>query len=155
PREEVLHRDELVVRGDDGIGALLERQADAHPDRLLPARAFHAGGHDPGTSAGDDHPTVLRQFGRHGACLAVLLAVGPPPGGAEHTADPCRHDGGTVGSVTSCPQCGAGSDRTDDSVPLGWMVERQPRTGRMVATCPTCARRNVRSIEGKLDTEWW
>ncbi len=36
---------------------------------------------------------------------------------------------------------------------LEWVrgVER----GRPVWTCPTCSRENLRSIEGKLDSQWW
>ena len=36
--EEVLHADVLVVAGDHRVGALLERQADRHADRLARAR---------------------------------------------------------------------------------------------------------------------
>jgi hypothetical protein len=39
--------------------------------------------------------------------------------------------------------------------PLGWMVERDARTGRVTALCAACARRHARSIEGKLDQAWW
>jgi hypothetical protein len=27
--------------------------------------------------------------------------------------------------------------------------------GRPVWTCPECSRRNLRSMEGKLDSQWW
>ena len=52
------------------------------------------------------------------------------------------------GTVT-CALCGA----TAESMPLGWStsVER----GRQVRYCEQCSRENVRSIESKLDTEWW
>ncbi len=41
----------------------------------------------------------------------------------------------------------------DARVALTWSsaVER----GRMEWTCPACARRYVRGIEGRLDSDWW
>jgi hypothetical protein len=57
--------------------------------------------------------------------------------------------------MVACSQCGATADAEPDAVPLGWMVEVDRRSGRRSATCPACARRHVRAIEGKLDSEWW
>jgi hypothetical protein len=61
--------------------------------------------------------------------------------------------------VIACSACGALADVVDgvapDAAPLGWMVERDPRSGRVTVTCPACVRRHVRAIEGKLDPEWW
>ena len=52
-----------------------------------------------------------------------------------------------------CGTCGATAPADDASAVLTWSmaVER----GRTTWTCPDCARRHVRSIEGKLDSEWW
>jgi hypothetical protein len=59
--------------------------------------------------------------------------------------------------MVTCAECAArpaeGSD--PDVVPLGWMLERDTRTGRTTAVCPECARRHSRAIEGKLDQAWW
>jgi hypothetical protein len=50
-----------------------------------------------------------------------------------------------------CAVCGATAD--GDDVPLGWStgVER----GRRVVVCEACTRSHARSIEAKLDSEWW
>ncbi|NED93745.1 hypothetical protein G1H11_00260 [Phytoactinopolyspora alkaliphila] len=55
--------------------------------------------------------------------------------------------------VASCHRCGR--RRADDSPldALAWVMERD--TGRRVLLCPSCARRHVRDIEGKLPTEYW
>jgi hypothetical protein len=56
--------------------------------------------------------------------------------------------------VARCSQCGAVADGTsDDDVPLGWTVE--VTNGAVTIVCPACTRSNVRSIEAKLDREWW
>jgi hypothetical protein len=51
----------------------------------------------------------------------------------------------------TCSVCGTVAD--DDEVPLGWStgVER----GRPVVVCADCTRTHARSIEAKLDSEWW
>ncbi len=54
--------------------------------------------------------------------------------------------------TTICVTCGTAP--TDPATArLSWArgVER----GRVVWTCADCSRRHVRSIEGKLDSEWW
>jgi len=38
-------------------------------------------------------------------------------------------------------------------VPLGWTVAIE--RGRRVVTCTECTRTHARSIEAKLDPEWW
>lgn len=52
----------------------------------------------------------------------------------------------------ACGTCGAPAP-TDGAALLAW--SRAVELGREVWTCPDCARRHVRSIEGKLDHEWW
>ena len=81
--EEVLHADVLGVAGDDEVGALLERQPDRHADRALPPGALHAGLHDPGPGAGDDHPAALGQRRGDVAGLLVERVVRVGAGRAE------------------------------------------------------------------------
>jgi hypothetical protein len=64
-----------------------------------------------------------------------------------------------MGSLTSavvCAHCGivgpAGSTATDP--PVDWMSESDERRG-VVWLCPACVRSNVRSIEPRLDEQWW
>ena len=49
----------------------------------------------------------------------------------------------------TCALCGAGAP----SLPLGWCtsVER----GRPVVHCDRCSREHVRSMEAKLDSDYW
>ncbi|WP_375481803.1 hypothetical protein [uncultured Jatrophihabitans sp.] len=62
------------------------------------------------------------------------------------------------GTPPSCSLCGSVADpRTDGDPPLGWsadMIETSEGT-RPRWVCPTCTRRFVRSIEAKLDQQWW
>lgn len=51
-----------------------------------------------------------------------------------------------------CGSCGRTAD-ADASVLLTWSMAVEG--GRTSWTCPDCARRHVRSIEGKLDSAWW
>ena len=54
-------------------------------------------------------------------------------------------------AMVTCSFCGAVSE-TDDP-PLTWTsaVER----GRTVYFCDRCSRDHLRSMESKLDSEWW
>ena len=54
-------------------------------------------------------------------------------------------------AVLRCNLCGATASKAQS---LTWVLEFDPRRGR-VLTCPDCARRYLRSIEAKLDTEYW
>ena len=55
----------------------------------------------------------------------------------------------------TCDRCGTAAPpgTPPGQAPLGWSggVER----GRLTWLCETCVRENARSIEGKLDTDWW
>jgi hypothetical protein len=51
----------------------------------------------------------------------------------------------------SCALCGQQAE-TDD-LPLTWVTSLE--NGRNLVYCDRCARENVRSIEGKLDSAWW
>jgi ribosomal protein S27E len=57
--------------------------------------------------------------------------------------------------MIACAQCGATPDDPDGGVPLGWTVEHDRARGGTTVVCPACTRRFARSIEGKLDQEWW
>jgi ribosomal protein S27E len=51
--------------------------------------------------------------------------------------------------AVTCALCGA----TEPSLPLGWSTALE--RGRRVVHCESCSRENVRSMESKLDPEWW
>lgn len=52
-----------------------------------------------------------------------------------------------------CSRCGTTTQVSRGGVPLGWSVAFTG--GRLEYICPTCARANIRAIEGKLPEEWW
>lgn len=51
--------------------------------------------------------------------------------------------------VSACQLCGTPVPQA----PITWMCDRGPRGA--VWTCPDCARAHLRSIEAKLDQEYW
>jgi DNA-directed RNA polymerase subunit RPC12/RpoP len=51
-----------------------------------------------------------------------------------------------------CATCGATAEDRD-AARLSWAMGHEG--GRTVWTCADCSRRNLRSIEGKLDSAWW
>jgi hypothetical protein len=57
-----------------------------------------------------------------------------------------------VSDASTCSSCGTGAP-ADGTWRLTWTsgVER----GRTVWVCDRCSRQNLRSIEAKLDSEWW
>lgn len=60
-------------------------------------------------------------------------------------------------TVLTCARCGTSLDSEQDEESgmraLAWVSSRE--RGRDVYYCPQCARDNLRSIEGKLDSEFW
>jgi hypothetical protein len=48
---------------------------------------------------------------------------------------------------------GADAGDSDETVPLSWVVSVE--AGRTRTYCEACAREHLRSIEAKLDSEWW
>jgi hypothetical protein len=57
-----------------------------------------------------------------------------------------------------CSICGkVADDKTDGDPPLGWCSDLiETRDGhRLRWVCQSCTRSYVRSIEAKLDQEWW
>ena len=71
--EKIFEGDELLVLGDDRVGALFPRQADVHAETVFRPGAFVAGLHDAGPGAGDDHEAGGGNFF---AELAGLLVFG-------------------------------------------------------------------------------
>ncbi|HEX2903285.1 MAG TPA: hypothetical protein VHO01_07485 [Jatrophihabitans sp.] len=51
----------------------------------------------------------------------------------------------------SCRLCGRPCSEVADR--LNWVMDR--RDERISWTCPQCAAANLRSLEAKLDPEWW
>jgi len=51
--------------------------------------------------------------------------------------------------VVTCSWCGT----TAPALPIDWVVSRSRE--REETYCVTCARENLRSIEGRLEQEWW
>jgi hypothetical protein len=53
-------------------------------------------------------------------------------------------------TAVTCAWCGA----TADPMPPTWSMSTTER-GRPEHMCEVCARQNIRSIEGRLDSAWW
>lgn len=51
----------------------------------------------------------------------------------------------------TCSFCGTRAD--GDTPPLTWVTALE--RGEQKVFCDRCAREHLRSIEGKLDSEWW
>jgi len=56
-------------------------------------------------------------------------------------------------NATDDPQCQVCGRPGVDADRLSWVMDR--RDGRVSWTCPDCATENIRSLEAKLDPEWW
>ncbi len=55
--------------------------------------------------------------------------------------------------VVVCDLCGRSPDAEPDDVPLTWVTSVE--NGGQRVYCDSCARVHLRSIEAKLDAEWW
>ncbi|MGH3472901.1 MAG: hypothetical protein ACRDPG_12775 [Nocardioidaceae bacterium] len=53
----------------------------------------------------------------------------------------------------SCSLCGVSPPGGSDQVPITWVTSMENGVHRVF--CAQCAREHVRSIESKLDSEWW
>ena len=51
----------------------------------------------------------------------------------------------------TCNMCGTQVE--GDTTPLTWVTSFEH--GQQRVFCERCARENLRSIEGKLDSDWW
>lgn len=52
--------------------------------------------------------------------------------------------------MRTCDFCGRQAEQAET---LSWVTSEE--RGRQLLYCDTCARANLRAIEGKLDQEWW
>jgi hypothetical protein len=86
---------------------------------------------------------VLGQCGRRRACSRYGVGVLDRRG-----SEPYSRDVASSGPV-SCALCGT----SVVEVPLTWISSME--RGRLVYYCDACSRENLRSIEGKLDSEYW
>jgi hypothetical protein len=55
--------------------------------------------------------------------------------------------------AVACDFCGCCAPGEDADVPLTWLVSVEGGVTRTY--CEPCARRHLRSIEAKLDSQWW
>ena len=52
-------------------------------------------------------------------------------------------------TAVTCARCGT----VADPAPLGWTTQSSDRG--IEGLCEACSRENIRSIEGRLDADWW
>jgi hypothetical protein len=52
-----------------------------------------------------------------------------------------------------CSRCARSRADAPPAEALAWVMDND--NGRTTWLCPTCARTNLRSLEGKLPTEYW
>jgi hypothetical protein len=71
--------------------------------------------------------------------------------GSDREAGVTDSVSGAVTQPVGCQVCGR--QPADAVEQLGWAMDR--RHGRVSWTCPGCAARNIRSLEAKLEPEWW
>ncbi|WP_107400570.1 hypothetical protein [Streptomyces africanus] len=69
-----------------------------------------------------------------------------PPGGGDDSsaAEPLP---------LVCDRCGTSAGTLADGPPLTWTHSVENGVRRYF--CETCSRENLRSIEGRLDSDWW
>ncbi len=65
----------------------------------------------------------------------------------QKTREPASEYG--TPSRVVCARCGAAADR----LPVTWTCSVEGGDRRYF--CDTCARANIRAIEGRLDSAWW
>ncbi|MEU9630848.1 hypothetical protein AB0D89_29160 [Streptomyces luteogriseus] len=66
--------------------------------------------------------------------------------------------GGDDGSAAQprrfvCARCGTSAEAQTGAPPLTWTYSVEDGARRHF--CETCSRDNLRSIEGRLDSDWW
>jgi hypothetical protein len=72
---------------------------------------------------------------------------GPAPPGRDGLDVSAGH------GVPTCDRCGAAPPAGADRPPLTWTTTASPGGQRWL--CDRCAREHLRSIEGRLDEQWW
>ena len=70
---------------------------------------------------------------------------------SEPSAEPTREPTADRAVVVSCTWCGVQAG----GPPASWSVQTSDRGRGLEWLCEACTRANVRSIEGKLDSDWW
>ena len=55
--------------------------------------------------------------------------------------------------LRACSMCGRMESAPPGGAPVGWTVSFEAK--RVTYLCADCSRANLRSIEGRLSTEWW
>ena len=63
---------------------------------------------------------------------------------------PAERDAASLGTVKTCDFCGREAEGAET---LTWVTSVE--NGRRRTYCDVCSREHLRSIEGKLDSEWW
>ena len=63
-----------------------------------------------------------------------------------------RSDNQHLRSKVFCSSCGLSESRRHGIVPMGWQ-EIPDKSGRQIALCPECVRRNLWLIEARLDVD--
>ncbi|WP_416982382.1 hypothetical protein [Streptomyces sp. T028] len=66
------------------------------------------------------------------------------------TSPPGDDDGGSPTDPVVCAHCGTPAGKP---VPVTWTCSVENGVRRYF--CETCARDNLRAIEGRLDSNWW
>lgn len=61
-------------------------------------------------------------------------------------------EGPTGDRSATCTWCGAVAT---EGTPLGWTLQTSERGRGLEHLCDACSRTNLRSIEARLDPEWW
>ena len=68
-------------------------------------------------------------------------------------SEPLRLERTTLSRVQTCDFCGRSAVTEAEAETLTWTTSVE--NGRRRAYCEACSRDHLRSIEGKLDSEWW
>ena len=55
--------------------------------------------------------------------------------------------------MVGCDMCGERAPGDPGTMPLTWVTSVE--NGKQRVYCERCAREHLRSIEAKLDSEWW
>ncbi len=117
-----------------------------------PIRAAEEGGQPPTSSARSPEPDRLAEANPSADRDDAPSDRQDPPAGSENTPSADAAPGGSGGGDTgrTCQICGRTGSGPDL---LQWVMDR--RAGRVSWTCPACAATHLRSLEAKLEPEWW
>jgi hypothetical protein len=62
-------------------------------------------------------------------------------------------EGAEEGARETCGRCGATAAAPEGGLPVGWSLSTSDRG--VDRLCAACTREHVRSIEARLDEDWW